>query len=127
MPKNPILKETVKVIIGEAVVLIIMFLVFVILGRFDSTVLLGGLLGACSNILYFFLMCLGLNGVIAEEDNDKQKKKLSLSYHMRLILLAVLLAVGLKLDYFNNIALIIPVLMTRPIITVAEIFGKGIK
>lgn len=116
-----------KIIIGEAVVLIIMFLVFVLLGRFDSTVLLGGLLGAVCNILYFFLMCLGLNGVIAEEDNDKQKKKLSLSYHVRLLLLAVLLAVGLKLDYFNNIALIIPVLMTRPIITVAEIFGKGIK
>lgn len=116
-----------KIIIGEAVVLVIMFLVFVILDRFDSTVLLGGLLGACSNILYFFLMCLGLNGVIAEEDSDKQKKKLSLSYHMRLILLAILIAVGLKLDYFNNIALLIPVLMTRPIITVTEIFGKGIK
>ncbi|MBR5870455.1 MAG: ATP synthase subunit I [Clostridia bacterium] len=120
-------KETLKIAIGEIIVLILMFAVFALLGRFDSSVVFGGLLGAAANILYFIFICIGVNSAVKENDEKRQKQSLTISYYLRLIVLGVLIAVGLKLDCFHNIAVIVPVLMTRPILTAAEILGKGVK
>ena len=120
-------KETLKIAVGEIIVLILMFAVFALLGRFDSSVVLGGLLGAAANILYFIFICIGVNSAVKENDQKRQKQSLTISYYLRLIVLGVLIAVGLKLDCFHNIAVIVPVLMTRPILTAAEIIGKGVK
>ena len=123
---NVTAKETLKIVIGEAVVLILMFLIFALIGRFDSTVVLGGLLGAAANILYFVFICIGVNSAVKEEDHKRQKQSLTVSYYLRLLILGIILAIGLKFDCFHNIAVIVPVLMTRPILTVAEILGKGV-
>ena len=120
-------KETLKIAIGEIIVLILMFAVFALLGRFDTSVVFGGLLGAAANILYFIFICIGVNSAVKENDEKRQKQSLTISYYLRLIVLGVLIAVGLKLDCFHNIAVIVPVLMTRPILTAAEILGKGVK
>lgn len=124
---NVTLKETMKIVIGEAVVLALMFAVFALADRFDRTVVLGGLLGAAANVMYFFLICIGVNSASHEENKKRQKMSFSISYYLRLILLGVCVAIGLKLDCFNNIAVVVPVLMTRPILSVAEILGKGVK
>ena len=120
-------KETLKIAIGEIIVLILMFAVFALLGRFDSSVVFGGLLGAAANILYFIFICIGVNSAVKENDQKRQKMSLSVTYYLRFLILGICIAVGLKLDCFNSIAVIVPVLMTRPIITVAEILGKGVK
>ena len=125
--ENVTLRETVKIVIGEVVVILLICLVFALLGKFDLSVLWGALLGSVLNILYFFLMCLGVNRTFSEENPKKQKLSLKTSYFMRLLLLGAGLAVGLKSTYFNNIALIIPVLMTRPILTITELFRKEVR
>ena len=127
LTKSVAIKETLKITVGEGIVLLLMFLVFFLIGRFDTTVVFGGLLGAAANILYFVLICIGVNSAVQEEDPKRQKMSLSVSYYLRLILLGICIGVGLKLDCFHNIAVIVPVLMTRPILTVAEILGKGVK
>ena len=120
-------KETVKIVIGELIVLVLMAAVFFLVGRFDLTVVWGGLLGAAANILYFVFICIGVNSAVNETEPKRQKQSLTISYYVRLLILGVIIAVGLKFDCFNNIAVIVPVLMTRPILTVAEIIGKGVK
>ncbi len=122
---NVTAKLTLRIVIGEAVVLLVMSLIFLLIDRFDYTVLAGGLLGAVMNVIYFLLMCLGVNR--ATGDGDPRKGKFSLwgSYYFRLFLLGVGVAVGLKFAVFNNFAVIIPVLMTRPILTVWELFIKS--
>ena len=120
--QSPVLRETVKIAVGEAIVLVLMFLIFFLLDRFDATVVAGGLLGACCNIMYFILLCVGLCSAAAIQDQDKRKKKMSLAYTVRLIVLGIGIAIGLKQDCFNNIAVVVPILMTRPIITAAELF-----
>ena len=124
---NVTIKETLKIALGEIVVLAILFLVFLAAGHFDRSVVFGGLLGAGANLLYFFIICIGVNCAMHEDDKKRQKLSLSISYYLRFLVLGVLVAVGLKLDCFNDIAVVIPVLMTRPILTVAEIIGKGVK
>ena len=77
--QNAVLRETTKIAVGEAIVLVLMFLVFVLFDRFAVTVVAGGLLGACCNIIYFFLLCMGLSSAVAAPDQDKRKKRMSLS------------------------------------------------
>jgi hypothetical protein len=125
--QNVTFKETGKIAIGEIVVLVLMFLVFFLFNRFDTAVVWGGVLGAASNVLYFFFICIGVNFAVKETDAKRQKMSLTVTYYLRLIILGICIAVGLKLDCFNNIAVIVPVLMTRPILMVAEILGKGVK
>ena len=120
-------KETLKIVIGELIVLVLMSAVFFLVGHFDLTVVWGGLLGTAANILYFVFICIGVNSAVNETEPKRQKQSLTISYYVRLLILGVIIAVGLKFDCFNNIAVIVPVLMTRPILTVAEIIGKGVK
>ena len=124
--KNTSIREIARVAVGEAVVLVLMFIVFALFDRFDHTVILGGLLGAACNLIYFLLLCIGLNGALAQADPENRKKSMTLSYYLRLIALGIGIAIGLKLDIFNNIAVVVPVLMTRPIISVMEYFKVGI-
>lgn len=120
-------KEIKKIIIGEAILLAVMFAVFFIIGKFDFTVLYGGLLGGISNILYFLLICLSVNNVLDEKNLNQSKVSIVMSYYTRLTVLGICIAIGLYFDCFHNIAVIIPVLATKPILYVAELLGKGVK
>lgn len=124
--KNAAVRETVRIAIGEVVVLLLMYIVFFLVDRFDRSVVLGGLLGAFCNILYFFLMCMGLNSALAQPDQKSRKKSMTVSYYLRLVVLGIGIAIGLTMDCFHNIAVVVPVLMTRPIIAVLEYFRIGI-
>ncbi len=125
--QNLTLKMTAKMILGEGIVIAIMCVLFYAFDSFDLSVLFGGLLGGFLAVLYLFFICLGVNRSIGEETPTKGKKSLTISYYLRLFLLGVGLVIGLKLDIFNNIALIIPVLLMRPILMVAELIGKEVK
>jgi len=125
--ENVTLRETAKIIAGEAVVVGILFLVFALLDRFDYTVILGSLLGAAINIAYFFFMCLGVNLAMDKEEPHKQKQVLNLSYILRLAFMALGLAAGLKFSCFNNICVVVPLLVTRPILTLTALLSKEVK
>jgi len=125
--ENVTLRETAKIIAGEAVVVGILFLVFALLDRFDYTVILGSLLGAAINIAYFFFMCLGVNLAMDKEEPHKKKQVLNLSYILRLAFMALGLAAGLKLSCFNNICVVVPLLVTRPILTLTALLSKEVK
>lgn len=125
MTQTVTFKETLKILIGEVIVLALMFCIFFLFDRFDLTVVWGGLLGAAANLIYFLMICFSVNSAVREQDEKRQKLSLSISYYLRFAVLGILIAIGLKLDFFNNIAVIIPVFATRPIITVAEGLRKG--
>ncbi|MCQ2432586.1 MAG: ATP synthase subunit I [Clostridia bacterium] len=127
MNKNVTLTETMKIVIGEVFVIVIICAAAALMGKFSLTVLFGALYGSVLNIIYFFLMCLGVNKTVDEENPNKQKATLTASYLVRLLILGAGLVVGFKSAYFNKIALVIPVLMTRPILTLYELFRKEVK
>ena len=56
---DPVVKrETLRISAGTLVLSTVMQLVFLIIKRWDTTVLFGNLLGAFTAVLNFFLMCL---------------------------------------------------------------------
>lgn len=122
-----VFKETAIVAIGMVLCVAAMIGVFALLGFFDRTVVIGGIVGGLLALLNFFFMALG--AVMAADKAENQDVKggqamVQGSYMLRLIGLFVLLFLCAKSGWCNIFALVIPLIFVRPILTVAEFFRK---
>lgn len=120
-------KETAVVAIGEAVCVALMIAVFAMLGAFDKTVLLGGILGGVLTVANFFFMAVGT--ALAADKAENQDVKggqavIKSSYALRMVALFVLMFACVKSGLCNVIALVVPLIFVRPILSVAEFFRK---
>jgi hypothetical protein len=119
-----VLKETLYV---SACVLIFSALtqaVFLFIGKWDYTVLLGNLLSASAAILNFLLMGIGVqNAVTKDEKEAKNLMKISQLY--RSILLLVITVIGVALRCFNTWSVIIPLFFPRIAIMLRPLLDKG--
>ena len=121
------LKETLIVLVGEAVGTGIMCLVYVLLDKFSLSVLFSGLLGMALAVANFFSMAVvaTLAADRAEnQDVEGGKKLLKISYPVRVITLAAVLILLRKYAYADLVALVLPLLFVRPTLMVAEFFRK---
>lgn len=120
-------RETSVVALGQAICTAIMFGVFALLGKFDPSVLWGGLVGMAVSVGNFFFMAL-----IASLASDKAQqqdvtggqKMIQLSYMGRMIVLFLILALCAKSGRFHVVALVVPLVFTRPVLTIREFFTK---
>ena len=125
--RNYVLKQTAIVAAGQAVCVAAMVGIFALLGFFDYTVVLGGLMGAVVAVLNFLFMAIGISLAAdkAQEQNVKGGKSLVTgSYMLRSVLMFVVLFACAKSGHFHVITLVLPLVFVRPILTVAEFFQK---
>jgi len=122
-----VLTQTGIIAIGQAVGIGAIIGVAFLLGKFDYTVVLGAVAGALVATLNFFFMAIGLSLAAdraAEQDVKGGKSMIKSSYMVRtIIMFAVLFACG-KSGHFNVIALVVPLVLVRPTLTLAEFFKK---
>ena len=122
-----IFQETSVIAIGEAICVPLMVLAFFLCGAFDRTVVFGGIAGALIATANFFFMAmstsLAADKALAEDVKGGQAT-MQFSYIFRLIFMFGALAVCAKSGMMNLLALVIPVLLVRPIIMFAEFFRK---
>ena len=133
--------------VGEAIVSLIIIGVFLIIQKFDWSVVFGSILGSAVVILNFLWLSVSVNKAIDKalaerpegELDDEQIEKFSLehtaavqnaaklSYIIRTATtLATLVLAFLLGDVFNVIATLIPLLMLQPILTVGEFIKRRI-
>ena len=120
-------QETGAIAIGEAVGVALMIGAFALLGKFDWTVLLGGMVGGLLSVANFF--AIAVVTTLAADRAEKQDvqggvKLVQGAYPIRMLVLAVTLILCAKSGYFNVVALALPLLFVRPTITIAEFFRK---
>ena len=125
--KKTVFVETGIVAAGQAICVAAMFGVFALLGYFDMTVLLGGVMGALVAILNFFFMAIGV--VLAaqkagQQDVKSGKSLITGSYFIRILVMFAVLFACAKSGYFQPVALVLPLVFVRPVLTVAEFFRK---
>ena len=123
-----VLHETGIIAIGECMGVAVMLAIFALLGRFDRSVVLGGLIGGVLTILNFFLMAVNANNAADKavgQDVKSGKSMLQLSYAARLAMIFVVLFACVKTGLCNVFAIVIPLLFVRPTITIAEFFRKS--
>lgn len=122
-----IIKETTPILIGEALCVPLMALIFRLLGYYDSSVLLGSIAGAVIAVANFFLMALTTS--LAADKAQQQDVKggqatIQTSYFLRQVLLFAALVICAKTGRMNLIALVIPLVLVRPIMMIAELFRR---
>lgn len=121
------MRETLYVLIGVAMMVAVMFAIYGLLGHFDISVLLGGLVGLVLSVGNFFW--LAISATLAADKAENQDVKggtylLRMSYPVRFLVLAgVLLLCGIS-GFFNPLALVLPLAFVRPVLTVSAFFRK---
>ena len=110
--RQEVLQQTGLIAIGQVVGTGIMIGVFVLLQKFNMTVVWGALVGNLLAIGNFFFMA--LIATLAADRAEKQdveggKKLMKASYPLRLLVMAgVLVLCALKKEYFHVLALVLP-------------------
>ena len=119
-----VLKETRYIALAVLILSVLMQSVFLILGAWDVTVLLGNLYGAAIAVGNFFLMGLTVQKCLTMEPDDA-KKRMKLSQQGRMLMLLVFCMIGAALPCFHTIAVLVPQFFPRIGVTVRGLTLKG--
>ena len=121
---NPIVLKETQYVAGWSIVFsLLMQSVFLFIGEWDYTVLLGNLLSSFISVLNFFLMALSCVKALEKEEKEaKQYMRVSRTY--RFLMVAVVLILGAVLKCFNLWATLIPIAFTRIAIALRPLFIK---
>ena len=137
-------RETKKIALGTGILTVLMVAVFLILRRFDWTVITGALLGCAAAVGNFFLMALTVQKAADEmktipqpeapeddpdpdgdekeaplsEDAKRGKQRIQLSYTLRMFGLGAIAILGVTLPWFQSVAVLLPMLFPRIVIAV---------
>ena len=126
---NTVRKET-KYIASFCVILsLLMQAVFLLLKRWDYTVLLGNLVSLMISVLNFYFMGITVEKALSKDEADA-RKFMKASQSIRSFGIFVAIIIGVVLPWFNNLAVILPVFFPRvavsfrPFIKEKEVIDK---
>ena len=147
--KSPVIAETLRILIGEAVVAALTVGVFLLLDlfslvEFSYTIITGAVLGAAVIVANFFFLAratdkVALEAIAArgtremseeeiekftEEHSARMNNAVKLSFIIRMTSMLAALVLALISPWFHPIATLVPLLMLRPVITVSEYFRR---
>ena len=120
-------KETLLILLGQAVCVAIMIGIFALLGYYDRSVLLGGIFGGLIATANFFFMTLFVDLASKKattQDVAGGQKLIQFSYMGRMAFLLIALILLAKSGLCNVLALAIPLVFNRPILTLYELICK---
>lgn len=118
-----VIKETKYIALWVIIFSLVMEAVFLIFNKWDYTVLLGNVLSGAVGVLNFFLMGIGVQKAIMQEEKEA-KQTMKVSNLMRMFLIFVTVVVGVTVSVFNNWAVIIPIFFPRISILLRPLFDK---
>lgn len=125
--KNPLVQEVLLYSAGQCLCVLGLVLVYFLLGSLDRSVVLGGLLGGALTIVNFAMTAFAVQKAASQAQDQNVKGgqvTMQTSMGARYLLMAVVLVLAGKSRMFNMIALVLPLLFSRPILTVCELFRK---
>ena len=118
-----VLKETRYIAVCTAILSAIMQAVFLIIGKWDMTVLLGNLLGGVAVILNFFLMGITVQKAVSKEEKEA-KSLMRTSQTARLFMMFLFVVIGVTAPIFNTWSSIIPLVFPRIAVAIKPIADK---
>ena len=122
-----VLRQTGIVALGELIGTAAMVGVFVLLGKYNTGVLLGGIVGALAATGNFLAMAIGANMAAdkAQQQNVKGgQATIRASFLLRMAVLFLVLFAFAKSRLCNPIALVVPLVFVRFTLTIAEFFRR---
>lgn len=122
-----VFKETGLVALGQLICCGIMLGIYALLGAFGRNALLGALVGYVLSVGNFFFMAVGASLAADKavgQDVKGGKSLIRNSYVLRLLVIFVVAFACVKSGFFDAVALVLPLLFVRPVLTIGEFFRK---
>lgn len=122
-----IIRHTLILTIGQLIGIGATVGIFALLGQLDWTVPVGGVIGLVLAVGNFFFMALSASSAADKAQNQDVKggkATVKSSFLFRMLVIFALLFVFAKSGVANPIAMVIPLFLVRPIISVAAFFSK---
>lgn len=119
-----VLKETGYVALWTLILSGVLQAVFLVIGMWDVTVLLGNLLGGGTGVLNFFLLGLTVQRAVQKEEKEA-KQAMKASNAIRTLVLFVVAMLGALLPCFHIFATLIPLFFARIAVTVRAFTDKN--
>ena len=118
-----IVKETKYISLWIILLSVLMQAVFLVLGKWDYTVLFGSVLSGSASVLNFFLMGITVQKALEKDEKDA-KNSMRVSQIYRFLFLVVVVIVGVILPYFNIWTVLITMFFPRIAIAFRPVFDK---
>ena len=118
-----VIKETKYILLWVVILSALTQAVFLILGKWDITVLLGNLLSGTAAVLNFLLMGITVQNAVQKEEKEA-KNTMRFSQLYRFLFLIVVVILGAVLPCFSLWTVIIPLFFPRIAIVFRPFFDK---
>ncbi len=118
-----VLKETKYIAAWVLILSVLMQAVFLIIGKWHYSVLLGNILSGVFAVLNFLLMGITVQRAVFKEEKEA-KSMIKVSQLYRNFMILVVTIIGVVLPCFNTVAVIVPVFFPRIAIAVKPVFNK---
>lgn len=125
--RKQILRQTGEIALGVALCTGAMLIVYYAIGQFTTRVLYGAIAGFCLGVGNFLVMAMLASRAADKaqaQDVSAGKVLMQGSYLGRMVLLFVILVVLVKIQLCDPLAMVIPLVFVRPVITVTELLIK---
>lgn len=125
--RKQVLRQTGKIAVGVALCTGIMLVIYYAIGMFSTKILYGAVAGFFLGVGNFLAMA-----IVASRAADKAEAQdinagrvlMQGSYFARLVLLFIVMVVLTKAQLCDPLAMVIPLVFVRPVITVSELLIK---
>ena len=116
-------KETIYIALFSFILSVLLQAIFLIIGKWNYTILLGNILGYIAAVGNFLIMGFSVQKAIQMDEKDA-KTKMKVSQSFRMLFLFIIAIVGYAVPVFNTIAVVIPFLFPRVAIALRPLFNK---
>ncbi len=120
-----VLRESAYIGAWAVVLSVIMQSVFLIINKWDLTVLAANALSLVLSVGNFFFMAYTVQLALAKPEKEA-KNTVKLSQSLRMLVLFACVCVGAYLPCFNVVALLIPLIFPRIAIAFRQVFDKSL-
>ena len=118
-----VLQETKYIVIWTVIFSVLLQGIFLLIKKWDYTVLLGNLLSGTACIANFLIMGINLTSALQKEEKEA-KEAMKASSGLRSFGLFLVVAIGVILPQFNLFAVIIPLFFPRIAIAIRPLCRK---
>ncbi len=125
MKLDPVVRrETVFMAVSVFICSVLLQAGFFLFGKWDYTVLLGGIVGWGMSVGNFFLMSLNVQRAVECGDENQAKMKINASYTWRMTAMLGIMIVTFILDAIHWLPVVAAVFYPRIVITVRQLWQK---
>lgn len=120
-----VIKETKYISFFVIILSVLMQSVFLIISKWNYTVLLGNIYGAAIAVLNFFVMGLYVQKAVGQDEKEA-KQTVKASHSLRFAAIILLAGVGVVIPVFNPVTVVIPLVFPSIAVFLRPLIDKNI-